>query len=117
MEEEIMEIMTVGGQSSSGERKEYFFALALDRSMNPKTTLQFLFFSVFFQLSLVISSLAEYHAWVMQRRKGISCRSDSLISFKLNSHLFSKLKCGNYEVAKICFSLKGGILDSQSVDA
>lgn len=30
MEEEIMEIMTEGGQGSSGERKEYFFALALD---------------------------------------------------------------------------------------
>ena len=30
MEEEIMEIRTVGGQSSSGEKKEYFFALALD---------------------------------------------------------------------------------------
>lgn len=31
MEEEIMEIMTVGGQSSSAERKEYFSALALDQ--------------------------------------------------------------------------------------
>lgn len=30
MEEEIMEMLTVGGQSSNGERKEYFFALALD---------------------------------------------------------------------------------------
>lgn len=30
MEEEIMEIMTVGVQGASGERKEYFFALALD---------------------------------------------------------------------------------------
>ena len=30
MEEEIMEIRTVGGQSSSGEKKEYFSALALD---------------------------------------------------------------------------------------
>ena len=30
MEEEIMEMRTVGGQSSSGEKKEYFFALALD---------------------------------------------------------------------------------------
>lgn len=30
MEEEIMEIMIVGGQSSNGEKKEYFFALALD---------------------------------------------------------------------------------------
>lgn len=25
-----MDILTVGGQGSSGERKEYFFALALD---------------------------------------------------------------------------------------
>ena len=30
MEEEIMEIMMVGVQNSSGERKEGFFALALD---------------------------------------------------------------------------------------
>lgn len=30
MEEEIMEIMIVGGQSFSGERKEYFFVLVLD---------------------------------------------------------------------------------------
>jgi hypothetical protein len=30
MEEEIMEIMTVGGKGCSGERKEYFFAVVLD---------------------------------------------------------------------------------------
>lgn len=30
MEEEIMAVMTEGGQSSRGERKEYFFALVLD---------------------------------------------------------------------------------------
>lgn len=30
MEEEIMEVMTVGVRGASGERKEYFFALALD---------------------------------------------------------------------------------------
>lgn len=30
MEEEIMGKMVGGGQSSSGQRKEYFFALALD---------------------------------------------------------------------------------------
>lgn len=29
MEEEIMEVMPVGVQSANGERKEYFFALAL----------------------------------------------------------------------------------------
>lgn len=61
------------------------------RKVNPKKNFIASFFSsAFFQLFLTISSLVEYHAWVMKRIK-YGCRLDSLICLYVFFYLFAKI--------------------------
>ena len=52
----------------------YFFFFTAEPFGKLKNYFRVSFFQCFLSMSFVINSLTKYHAWVIQRRKNISCR-------------------------------------------